>query len=75
MVQSVTLSSNWEFLALIITKYYPQYFTTFISPEVIQIIPAIEAKSQGVFLQTQSCEKLPYSLWCALEDRHLYVLR
>lgn len=42
-----------------------------ILPEVIQIIPAIEAKSQGVFLKTQGTEKLPYSLWCTLEDRHL----
>lgn len=43
-----------------------------ILPEVIQIIPAIEAESQGVFLKTQSTEKFPYSFWCALEDRHLH---
>lgn len=43
-----------------------------ILPEVIQIIPAIETKSQGVFLKTQGTEKLPYSLWCTLEDRHLH---
>lgn len=42
-----------------------------ILPEVIQIIPAIEAETQGVFLKTQSTEKLPHSLWCTLEDRHL----
>lgn len=42
-----------------------------ILPEVIQIIPAIEAESQGVFLETQSAEKLPHGFWCTLEDRDL----
>lgn len=40
-------------------------------PEVIQIIPAVETESQSVFLKTQCGEKLPYCLWCTLEDRHL----
>lgn len=42
-----------------------------ILPEVIQVIPAIKAESQGVFLKTQSAEKLPYGLGCTLEDRYL----
>lgn len=46
--------------------------STIILPEVIQVIPAIKAESQGVFLKTQSAEKLPYSLRCTLEDRHLH---
>lgn len=40
-------------------------------PEIIQIIPTIEAKSQGVFLKAQSTKKFLHSLWCALQGRHL----
>lgn len=46
-------------------------FSAVISPEVIQVIPAIETESQCIALQPQTTEQLSYCLWSTMQDRHL----